>query len=66
MKIAFAILSGVMVLVGIGMMWYGYKINMKDGTKRYRPGNKLVNIGLIVVVASGLLGVMLLSTGLNT
>ena len=59
-------LKGVMLIVflatfalGAFLMWYGYRINRLKGSKRYHPGNRFVNMGLIVVVASGLALAML-------
>ena len=50
---------------GIGLMAFGYRKNQKEGSKRYHPGNRMVNIGLIVIIASGLALAMVGAVGLN-
>ncbi|MHC4607001.1 MAG: hypothetical protein ACYTAF_08675 [Planctomycetota bacterium] len=54
MKLILLIFFVVTLLGGIGMMAYGYRRNVREGSKRYHPGNRFVNIGLMVIIASGL------------
>jgi len=39
---------------GIFLMSFGYRVNAARGSKRYRPGNRWINAGLVVVVAGGM------------
>lgn len=63
MRGALAGLFGATLLGGVGLMAYGYRRNRKEGTKRYRPGDRFINLGLAVIVVSGLLLAGVAATG---
>ncbi len=63
MKLILLLLFGVALLGGMGVMALGHRINNRKGTKRYHPGNGYVNVGLIVIILSGLALAMLATQG---
>lgn len=63
LKTILLLLFGVTLLGGMGVMALGHRINNRKGTKRYHPGNGYVNVGLVVIILSGLALAMLASQG---
>ena len=63
LKLILLLLFGVTLLGDIGVMALGYRINNRKGTKRYHPGDRYVNVGLIVIILSGLSLAVLASLG---